>query len=82
MENQMETGITVQKKLTQIIEILGNTVEKTMDVCIALLVKIEYEHRPDHYSNSNYRNGINTLDFIYDILNYLSGYHDLDPYFT
>ena len=78
----METGITVQKKLTQIIEILGNTVEKTMDVCIALLVKIEYEHRPDHYSNSNYRNGINTLDFIYDILNYLSGYHDLDPYFT
>jgi hypothetical protein len=78
----METGITVQKKLTQIIEILGNSVEKTMDVCIALLVKIEYEHRPDHYSNSNYRNGINTIDFIYDILNYLSGYHDLDPYFT
>jgi homoserine trans-succinylase len=78
----METDITVQKKLTQIIEILGNSVEKTMDVCIALLVKIEYEHRPDHYSNSNYRNGINTIDFIYDILNYLSGYHDLDPYFT
>lgn len=75
-------NISVQQKLKKIVEILGNTVQNTLDVSLALLAKIEFEHRPDHYTNSNYRNGINTLDFLYDILNYLSGYHDLDCYFT
>lgn len=82
LENQFDSAISVDKKLALIVEVLGNSVESTFDVCMALLAKIEFELRPDHYTNSNYRNGINTLDFLYDILNYLSGYHPLDSYFT
>lgn len=40
---------------------------------------MELEYRPECYYN--YKNGIKTVDFLLDIINYMAGYHDLNNHF-
>lgn len=47
-----------------------------MDLILSVLYRIEHEHRDN--SVIYHRTGIETCDFLFDVLNYLTGFHTLN----
>ena len=69
---------TLQEQLEEIISIIKNN-NKCSDLRAALTLyllifkQVEYEFRPAQYTNSYYRSGIDTTNFLLKILDYLVG---------
>ena len=83
--HQKGKKIIYKTELPKIIEILqkyyeDNKIRTKLEIFLAILRKIEHENRGKSFSTSYYRSGIETTDFLFDIINYLSGYHDLNCY--
>jgi hypothetical protein len=51
--------------------------EAALRLCIVLCKRIEYEYRPKQYTQGYYRSGIETTDFLLDVMNFLCGLHPL-----
>jgi hypothetical protein len=51
-----------------------------LNFCISILYKIENENRSDSFVNTFYRTGIESTNFLFDIINALTGYHELYHY--
>ncbi len=41
---------------------------------------MENEYRPIPFKNCYYQTGIQSTDFLFDVINFLAGYHELDLY--
>lgn len=75
----------IKSKFDEIVNILvsyfdSNLNKSALHFCLSVISKIEFEHRPKEYTNAYYQSGIETTDFLFDIINYLSGYHELNCY--
>lgn len=69
----------------EVVTILGRFFDSDLNksaihFCLSMISKMEFEHRPKEYINTYYQTGIETTDFLFDIINYLSGYHELNCY--
>ena len=73
----MTRNLLTEEEFVEIINAITpefeNFVEASLKFCLSVLKRIENENRPevDYY----YKTGIETSDFLLDILNYLEGFH-------
>ena len=77
--------LLMKTKFEEIVNILvkffdSNLNKCAIHFCLSVISKIEFEYRPSEYTNTYYQSGIETTDFLFDIINYLSGYHELNCY--
>jgi len=73
------------EKLQSLIDVLqsqfeNNNVRAALMLLRSLNIAMELEQKPELYKNIYFRNGIESTDFLFDVINYFSGYHRLNHY--
>lgn len=54
-----------------------SAVETALRLGLAVCSQIEYEYRPKQFTATYYRSGIESTDFLLDVMNFLAGFHAL-----
>lgn len=68
-----------KKTVTKMVEIMkGEEIPTALNILLSVFKKIQYEHRPKEYSKTYYRTGIEGTEFLFDIINYLTGFHKIN----
>ncbi len=75
----------IKEKFEEIVNLLeinfnGDSKKAAIHFCLCIVGKVEFENRPKEYMNSFYQNGIEISEFLFDLINYLAGYHELNCY--